>query len=183
MFVCITLANGERHIGEFSKLKKVGAYADDVLRGRKTFNVWRVVGGTHPANGEPCLMRTRQKVNSSQITCIEEVEPVREDHEYQAVNFRGVARPQSGKAGLHRFTEPVDPTAEDAVPVPDGARTDVEYPVHRDPESGRRFVWLSYDITRHYLDPEPAAYPVTTDMEGGQGEEHEWDDESGDDDF
>lgn len=128
------LADGTRVIGEFRRLAKVGRYVAAVMGGYRPFEVWQVVGETHPASGEKCLVRTRQSISGRSITSIREVKP-RADldgpHNSVPTNFEPVARVQRGPFGLFTVTEGLGV---------EGAQVGVEYPVHRDPTSLRKFI-------------------------------------------
>lgn len=141
-FLQATLDTGEVVVSEFSKLGNVDRYTTQVYAGAKPFNVWKIVVTVHPASGERVPSRTREMVNGRRIVKIVEVD----------ANNQPIVKVQRGEQGLWQVG--ADRSSIPGLPaeVQDG----VEYPVHRDPASTRRFII------------------VTAADENGQGEIRFW---------
>lgn len=163
-YLMATLTNGETVISEFSKLSNVQRYIAQVFAGTKPFNVWIPVGTEHPQSGEPCLVRRREMISGSMIARVQEVEPVGEDHGHDPANFNPITLPQSGEYGSW--------TCPDNEDTPEGAVAGARYPVHRDPNTLRRFVFIRFDAEnpentrRHWLDPQSEPSYRNNDPEG-----------------
>jgi hypothetical protein len=142
-FLKAVLEDGTEVVSEFAKLEGSGQrYIGQVFAGQKPFNAWRVVGSVHPITGEPALVRSRVMLNGSQITRVTQVKPVagrEEDHGYAPDAFEPVTEVQSGEFGTW-----VCPSEG----APEGAVVGASYPVHRDPASMERFVYLTYATDR-----------------------------------
>ena len=185
-FLMAKLISGLTVVAEFSKLTGTGqGYAGQVFAGRKPFNAWKVVSGTHPASGEPVLVRTREMFAGSQIASITQVKPLpgmETSHGYQPENFEPVREIQKGRYGM--WTAPTTNTPEGAVPGE-------TYPINRDESSMRRYVILKVAQgetaeVRFYLDAEQSSgygdglnepAHVSEDDDFGPGdadEESEW---------
>lgn len=131
-FLMATLVDGTKVVGQFEQLGGSGqGYAEQVMRGVKAFNAWRVVGTNHPASGEPCLLRIREMIAGSRIQSIQQVHPTVSNHNYAWTNFQPVVELQKGQYG--NWTAP-------SVGAPEGVVAGMDYPVHRDPADGRRYV-------------------------------------------
>ena len=172
MFVRATLTNGTSVISEFGRLTGIRKLSADVLGGRKAFPVWTVVGDVHPANGQPCTVRTRSFISGAQVLSMEAVVPTTTDHGYSPENFTPEQRIAEGPAGLFRFTPEMD--------LPEGAVANIDYPTARDPESGRRFIVISEGVT-HFIDPERqdlGPVPGMGDENDGFDPDEDWDDEA-----
>lgn len=153
MFVKITTPAGD-FVSEFKKLRRLGKYASDIFAGRKAFNVWRTTATVHPS-GETVLFRTRTLIPASQITALAEVEPLatRAEGSLDAAHFQPAARMQRGQFGTW--------LAPDGVA---GATPGERYPIHREPDTLRRYVNLAVPpngpATTYFLDataqPAPA---------------------------
>jgi hypothetical protein len=164
----ITLHSGDKFVSEFHKLRGLGRYSADVFGGRKSFNVWKVLSRTHPASGETCLVRQRLNVGGKDILFMQQVEPnptfAPDQHAtMDPMYFQPVPIVEKGPHGLHIFADTDD--------LPDGARPGIGYPIHREPETLRQYVWLDVAASRkHYLEDEISAVPVT-EMDEEEGED------------
>lgn len=185
-FLMATLASGVAVVAEFSRLNGSGqGYASQVFSGRKPFNAWRVVGSTHPHSGEAVLVRSREMYNGSEVVKVAQVRPLagrEETHNYDPANFEIVQEMQKGQYGM--WTAPTENT-------PEGAVAGAAYPIHREPESLRRYAILKVaqgeDAERRFYldgqdgagvasahDERDAAGPGDGDEDGGDGEDAEW---------
>lgn len=136
MYVLTTLKTGEKFISQFTKLRGLRDYSSKVMSGQKSFAAWTVISEQHPASGERILVRTRTFVSGSAIATMAEVEPATEDHEYNPDNFRLIPKFQKTEWGFFTFPETLPAGAESAV-------SGVEYPIHKDPSSLRKYVILT----------------------------------------
>lgn len=125
MFVRATTRDGAQLVSEFSRLNGLENYSRDVFSGRKPFNLWTVVAQRHEHSGEKVLHRTRTLIPGSEITRLEEVEPI--DPSNFAVEdpstFRPVVLMQRGEAGIWKA---------EGDDLPEGAVAGAEYPIHRE---------------------------------------------------
>jgi hypothetical protein len=172
-FLKVITTTGQAFIGEFEKVRTGQRYLTAVFAGAKAFNAWKVVATAHPVTGEPVTMRTREMISGRQILSAAVVVPTVEDHGYDPDNFELKQFPKQGEFGVYVFG------ADD---VPEGGQTGVEYPVHREDETLRRYVYLAYtgldgpddnpDLasTIHYLDPEVSLPPGDADEDWSESE-------------
>lgn len=139
LYVRVTLRSGEQVVSEFSRLRGISRYSQQVMGGVKPFNVWQVVAETHPVSGEPCLMRSRRLINGREIVDMQIVEPQTERADEARATLRAdlfdpVTEPQGGEAGIW-----VAPDNEDR---PELAVAGARYPVHVNPSTLDRYVIL-----------------------------------------
>lgn len=164
MKVLATLKDGTTVESEFEKLTGIRKLSADVFAGRKAFPVWRTVAD-HLPSGEPCLLRTREFINGSEIVGLVVVDE----------NGEPEVHVMGGRYGVFTVTEEF--AAENGLEV--GAK----YPIHRD-EEFRRYIytaWSENEVERvkAYLDPEPVAAAPSRDWDEEQG----WDGFEDDDDL
>lgn len=171
MFVLTTLKTGEKFISEFTKLRGLRSYSSQVMSGQKSFAAWTVVAREHPASGEPCLVRTRTFVSGTAIATMTEVAPTTEDHEYDPENFKPVEHFQKNEYGFFQFTDALAADIE-------GAVAGIEYPIHRDPTSLRKYVILSVaepensvEEQRHYIDSATNAWQPISEVDDDDEDE------------
>jgi hypothetical protein len=173
-------------VSQFTKLRGIGTYAGNVMTGRKALNLWRVLSNEHPVSGERTLVRQRKMINGSEVAAMEEVTPLPHASPESVASllpeaFEPKPHIEKGPHGLYQF-EATDETR------PEGVSTTLPYPIHRDPDSLRRYVVLDARTDpprRHYLDSEQAGYspvPATGDAEI-EGADEEFGGEFEDDTF
>lgn len=146
VFLKATLKDGSSVVSEFTKLTKVQRYAQQVLSGAKTFNVWEIQSPTHPESGEAAPVRTRRILAGHNIVEIVEVEPTIEAHGYSPGAFVAKARGASGSRGRWTVPETAQPIIADGNMLSKGT----EYPLHRDRSS-----WRDYIIVKESVDGSP----------------------------
>lgn len=190
VYLMATLASGEQVVSEFHKLGRIQRYVTQVQSGQKPFNAWRVVGTRHPVSGEPVLTRAREFLNGYQITRITQVEPTRADHGYEPANFRPVVTMEKGRLGLYTVPDNEDrPEAFVERDIPGG----MQFPVHQDPTTLRRYVVLAQgdpgaapeteaaEERRFYLDAARGGWTpdqeveVEAEAEAEADDDEEWD--------
>ncbi len=180
LHVLITLKDGTKFVSEFTKLRGIGTYAAQVMTGKKALNRWHVISHEHPVSGERVLVREREMINGVEVRAMQEVMPKPDANERDVAALKPnafIAKPsiEKGPHGLHLF----DPTDETR---PEGVSTTLPYPIHRDPESLRKYVILDArgeTPVRHYLDPENIGLTAVGSDDYG----HDDDDNDNDDDF
>lgn len=181
MFLMATLANGRRVVSEFTKLSKAQKYVNGVFAGTESFNAWKVISRIHPSSGEVALIREREFISGQHIVSIQQVEPIRSDHEYDPNLFKPLRLTKEGEYGLWRVPAGTVVEVDGVIATPD-----FDYPVHRDNRSLRDYVILrvaneadGIAEVRWYTDGDAA--PV----QPGPGEEEHvgsWDDDDTGDD-
>lgn len=151
LYVMAYLKNGDRLVSEFENLRGIRSLSAEVMSGRKAFPVWRPVGDTHPVSGERVSIRTRTFINGRSIEAMEVVRPTVDEHGFDPENFEPAPLMKSGPNGLW--------AAPDNEDCPEGVEPGTEFPVHRDSDTGRRYVILriaegASEEVRHYIDPD-----------------------------
>lgn len=152
MFLKAKLEDGTEVVSEFTKLTKVQKYINQVFKGEKSFNAWKVAGDTHPDSGEPNRQRQRTLISGRTIVSVEPVVPTTQDHDYQPENFTPALLPSRGPRGFWRIPTQGVVRAGGITAVPG-----TQYPKHRNPRSLRDYIILraeseGADEVRFYLD-------------------------------
>jgi hypothetical protein len=181
MFLRVTLNDGRSYVSEFSKLGRVQRYVTQVMAGQKPFNVWSIVGRTHPVSGEPFLTRSRLMLNGSDILAVEQVErkASADPDSMNPLDFRPVVQHEKMRGGLYKT--PSEGIVHDDYTLPG----DTEFPIHRDDATLRRFVYAVYSETapvRHWLDPEAPVYAGSVGEDEDEDEHNMFEDEDEDED-
>lgn len=172
-FLKIITTSDDIYVSEYRKLGNIEKYLKRVFYENKPLNVWHVISEVHPDSGEAVLYRRRLVLNGKNIVAVEEVVPTesRRGNDYSPNLFQPKPVIEKGQYGTWTA-----PTTEGALVV--DARPGATYPIHRDPESVRRYVVLKAgegeDEIRHYLDPErPQFGGYETDQPAGRDDFNE----------
>ena len=158
MFLMATLTTGGQVVSEFTELKKVQKYAQDIFAGRASFNAWKVVSNVHPASGEKVLIRERLLISGEHIVSIQQVQPTTTEHEYMPNYFVPVQVMKEGDRGLWQVPEGTTVEVDGVIATPG-----LDYPHHREARSLREYVILraandaeGVPEVRYYTDGQPA---------------------------